>query len=88
VTIELPPSAGSAIERKSLLQVGLVPVLLGPASDMLTASSNVRIGKKLLALSSSRFDPTANRWARGLPYRYRKELEALKTPLRLAGLPE
>jgi adenylate cyclase len=31
---------------------------------------------------------TANRWAQGLPYRHQKDLDALVTPLRLAGLPE
>jgi adenylate cyclase len=31
---------------------------------------------------------TARRWAQGLPYRHQKDLEALVTPLRLAGLPE
>jgi adenylate cyclase len=31
---------------------------------------------------------TASRWAEGLPYRYQKDLDALVTPLRLAGLPE
>jgi adenylate cyclase len=30
---------------------------------------------------------TASRWARGLPYRHQKDLDALVTPLRLAGLP-
>ena len=32
--------------------------------------------------------PTASRWAQGLPYRNQKDLDALITPLRLAGLPE
>jgi adenylate cyclase len=31
---------------------------------------------------------TASRWAQGLPYRHQKDLDALATPLRLAGLPE
>jgi TolB-like protein/class 3 adenylate cyclase/Flp pilus assembly protein TadD len=31
---------------------------------------------------------TARRWAQGLPYRHQKDLDALVTPLRLAGLPE
>jgi adenylate cyclase len=31
---------------------------------------------------------TAGRWAQGLPYRHQRDLEALITPLRLAGLPE
>ena len=31
---------------------------------------------------------TASRWAEGLPYRHQKDLDALVTPLRLAGLPE
>jgi adenylate cyclase len=31
---------------------------------------------------------TASRWAQGLPYRHQKDLDALMTPLRLAGLPE
>ena len=31
---------------------------------------------------------TASRWAQGLPYRHHKNLDALVTPLRLAGLPE
>jgi len=31
---------------------------------------------------------TASRWAQGLPYRHKKDLDALITPLRLAGLPE
>jgi adenylate cyclase len=31
---------------------------------------------------------TASRWAQGLPYRYQKDLDAVVTPLRLAGLPE
>ena len=31
---------------------------------------------------------TASRWAKGLPYRHQKDLDALITPLRLAGLPE
>jgi len=31
---------------------------------------------------------TASRWAQGLPYRNQKDLDALTTPLRLAGLPE
>jgi hypothetical protein len=31
---------------------------------------------------------TASRWARGLPYRNQTDLDALVTPLRLAGLPE
>ena len=30
----------------------------------------------------------ASRWAQGLPYRHQKDLDALVTPLRLAGLPE
>jgi adenylate cyclase len=30
---------------------------------------------------------TASRWAQGLPYRHQKDLDALVTPLRLAGLP-
>jgi adenylate cyclase len=31
---------------------------------------------------------TASRWAQGWPYRHQKDLDALITPLRLAGLPE
>jgi adenylate cyclase len=31
---------------------------------------------------------TASRWAQGLPYRHQHDLDALITPLRLAGLPE
>jgi adenylate cyclase len=31
---------------------------------------------------------TASRWAQGLPYRHQKHLDALITPLRLAGMPE
>jgi len=31
---------------------------------------------------------TANRWSQGLPYRHQTDLDALMTPLRLAGLPE
>jgi adenylate cyclase len=31
---------------------------------------------------------TASRWAQRLPYRHQKDLDALITPLRLAGLPE
>ena len=31
---------------------------------------------------------TVSRWAQGLPYRHEKDLDALMTPLRLAGLPE
>jgi adenylate cyclase len=31
---------------------------------------------------------TVSRWAKGLPYRHKKDLDALVTPLRLAGLPE
>jgi TolB-like protein len=31
---------------------------------------------------------TVSRWAQGLPYRHQKHLDALITPLRLAGLPE
>jgi hypothetical protein len=31
---------------------------------------------------------TASRWAQGLPYRYQTDLDAVVTPLRLAGLPE
>ena len=31
---------------------------------------------------------TATRWAQGWPYRHQKDLDALITPLRLAGLPE
>ena len=31
---------------------------------------------------------TASRWAQGMPYRHQKDLDALITPLRLAGLPE
>ena len=31
---------------------------------------------------------TASRWAQGLPYRHQQDLDALITPLRLAGLPE
>jgi adenylate cyclase len=31
---------------------------------------------------------TASRWAQGLPYRHQKDLDALVTPLRLAGMPE
>jgi TolB-like protein len=31
---------------------------------------------------------TASRWAQGLPYRHQKDLDALMTPLRLAGMPE
>ena len=30
---------------------------------------------------------TAGRWAQGLPYRHQKDLDALVTPLRLAGMP-
>jgi len=31
---------------------------------------------------------TTSRWAKGLPYRHQKDLDALVAPLRLAGLPE
>jgi tetratricopeptide (TPR) repeat protein len=31
---------------------------------------------------------TASRWAQGLPYRHQKDLDAVVTPLRLAGMPE
>jgi len=31
---------------------------------------------------------TASRWVKGLPYRDQNDLDALVTPLRLAGLPE
>ena len=31
---------------------------------------------------------TASRWAKGLPYRYQKNLDALVAPLRHAGLPD
>ena len=31
---------------------------------------------------------TASRWALGLPYRHQTDLDAVVTPLRLAGLPE
>jgi len=31
---------------------------------------------------------TASRWAQGMPYQHQKDLDALMTPLRLAGLPE
>ena len=31
---------------------------------------------------------TASRWAQGLPYRHQKDLDALVTPLRFAGMPE
>jgi adenylate cyclase len=31
---------------------------------------------------------TASRWAQGLPYRRQTDLDALMTPLRLAGMPE
>jgi TolB-like protein len=31
---------------------------------------------------------SVDRWARGLPYRHQEDLEALVSPLRLAGLPE
>ena len=31
---------------------------------------------------------TASRWARGLPYRHQKDLDALVTPLRRAGMPD
>jgi adenylate cyclase len=31
---------------------------------------------------------TASRWAQGLPYRHQQDLDALITPLRLAGLPD
>jgi TolB-like protein/Flp pilus assembly protein TadD len=31
---------------------------------------------------------TASRWGQGYPYRHQKDLDALVTPLRLAGLPE
>ena len=31
---------------------------------------------------------TASRWAQGYPYRHQKDLDALMTPLRLAGLPD
>jgi TolB-like protein len=31
---------------------------------------------------------TVSRWAQGLPYRHQKDLDALVTPLRLAGMPE
>jgi len=31
---------------------------------------------------------TASRWVQGLPYRHQKDLDALITPLRLAGLPD
>ena len=31
---------------------------------------------------------TASRWAQGLPYRHQTDLDAVVTPLRLAGLPE
>jgi TolB-like protein/Flp pilus assembly protein TadD len=31
---------------------------------------------------------TATRWAKGLPYRHQSDLDALMTPLRLAGMPD
>jgi hypothetical protein len=31
---------------------------------------------------------TASGWAQGYPYRHQKDLDALMTPLRFAGLPE
>jgi len=31
---------------------------------------------------------TVSRWAQRLPYRHQKDLDALVTPLRLAGMPE
>ena len=31
---------------------------------------------------------TASRWAQGLPYRHQKDLDAVVTPLRLAGMPD
>ena len=43
------------------------------------------IARRMLA---SHPNLTASRWARGLPYRHRADLDALVTPLRLAGLPE
>jgi adenylate cyclase len=41
--------------------------------------------KKMLADHPSL---TASRWAQGLPYRHQTDLDAVVTPLRLAGLPE
>jgi adenylate cyclase len=43
------------------------------------------IARRMLA---SHPNLTASRWARGLPYRNQTDLDALVTPLRLAGLPE
>jgi hypothetical protein len=40
------------------------------------------------AMLASHPNLTASRWAQGLPYRNRNDLDALITPLRLAGLPE
>jgi adenylate cyclase len=39
-------------------------------------------------MTASHPNLTANRWARGLPYRHQKDLDELITPLRMAGLPE
>ena len=41
--------------------------------------------RKMLA---SQPNLTASRGAQGLPYRHQRDLDALVTPLRLAGLPE
>ena len=43
------------------------------------------IARRMLA---SHPNLTVSRWARGLPYRNQTDLDALVTPLRLAGLPE
>lgn len=43
------------------------------------------IARRMLA---SHPNLTASRWARGLPYCHQTDLDALVTPLRLAGLPE
>jgi adenylate cyclase len=43
------------------------------------------IARRMLA---SHPNLTASRWARGLPYRNQADLDALVTPLRLAGIPE
>jgi adenylate cyclase len=71
------------IERPSWLSAQTV---LGAALWNLGNEEEARVTvRKMLA---SHPNLTASRWAQGLPYRHQKDLDALVTPLRHAGIPE
>jgi adenylate cyclase len=71
------------IERPSWLSAQTV---VGAALWNLGNEEEARVTvRKMLA---SHPNLTASRWAQGLPYRHQKDLDALVTPLRHAGIPE